>query len=175
MTKDKELMEAIKLGVKTLILKEVRLLRFEQGLMPNLVTKEMSRSIEETKRTVIQLTRAMDQKKRTTLLKKIIRQALDEEIDRAVQLRKTKCIRCLHGRFYDEEGTAYFELPLGGHQAKTIGCDQLRPDLREKCKRFVEISIGSSLKSHLYEVTLLYEFREMMDRVEEIWKDYLTQ
>ena len=149
--KNKELMEAIKLGVKTLILQEVRLLRFEQGFTPNVVTDEMSRSIEETKRTVIKLTRTMDQKKRTTLLKRTIRQALNEEIDRAIQLRKTKCIRCLHGRFYDEEGTAYSSLPVGVHQAQTFGCDQLRPDLRERCKRFVEISVGSTLERHLHE------------------------
>jgi hypothetical protein len=58
--KDRELKEAIKLGIKTLILQEVRLLRFERGLMPPIVIDEMSRSIEVTKRTIVKLTQAMD-------------------------------------------------------------------------------------------------------------------
>jgi hypothetical protein len=30
------------------------------------------------------------------------------------------------------------------------------------------------LHDYLNEMTFLYEFRELMERVEEIWKDYLT-
>jgi hypothetical protein len=172
--KDKELKETVKLGVRTLILQEVRLLRFERGLTPRIVIDGMSRSIEETKRTVVKLTRAMDDKERSALLKRMIRQAVDEEIDRAIELRKTKCIRCLHGRFYDEAGTAHVGLPVKT-KAKTIGCDKLRPNLRKSCRRFVEMSMASSLDHYLNEMTLLYEFRELMDRVEEIWKDYLMQ
>ena len=67
--KDKELKETIKLGVRTLILQEVRLLRFERSLTPRVVIDGMSRSIEETKRTVVKLTRAMDHKERSALLK----------------------------------------------------------------------------------------------------------
>jgi hypothetical protein len=172
--KDKELKETVKLGVRTLILQEVRLLRFERGLTPRIVIDGMSRSIEETKRTVVKLTRAMDDKERSALLKRMIRQAVDEEIDRAIELRKTKCIRCLHGRFYDEAGTAHVGLPVKT-KAKTIGCDKLRPNLRKSCRRFVEMSMASSLDHYLNEMTLLYEFRELMDRAEEIWKDYLMQ
>jgi hypothetical protein len=172
--KDKELKETIKLGVRTLILQEVRLLRFERGLTPHIVIDGMSRSIEETKRTVVKLTRAMDDKERSALLKRMIRQAVEEEIDRAIELRKTKCIRCLHGRFYDEAGTAHVGLPVKT-KAKTIGCDKLRPNLRKSCRRFVEMSMASSLDHYLNEMTLLYEFRELMDRMEEIWKDYFIQ
>jgi hypothetical protein len=134
----------------------------------------MSRSIRGTKRGIIKLAKAVAHKERAVLLKRMIRQAVDEEIDRAIQLRKTKCIRCLHGRFYDEVGTAHVNLPIKT-RAKTIGCDQLRPGLRKNCKRFVETSQAVSLEDYLNEMTLLYEFRELVGRIEKIWKDYLTK
>ncbi|MGB7575539.1 MAG: hypothetical protein WBN53_16950 [Thermodesulfobacteriota bacterium] len=171
--KDKELREAIKLGVKTLILQEVRLLRLERSFTPHLIIEEISHSIQDTKKEIVKLTRTMAQKDRTVLLKKMIRQAVDEEIDRAIQLRKTRCIRCLHGRFYDEAGTAHVDLPVRT-RAEKIGCDKLRPSLRRSCRRFVEMSKVASLDQYLNEMILLYEFRELIDRVEEIWKEYLT-
>jgi len=172
--KDKELREAVRLGIKTLIIQEVRLLRLERTFTPPLVMDEMARSIQETKKTIIQLTRAIKEKERTALLKRMIHQVVDEEIDRAIEWRKTRCIRCLHGRFYDETGTAHVNLPVRT-QAKTIGCDKLRPNLKRSCKRFVEMSIADSMDHYLNEMTLLYEFRELIDRIEEIWKDYLTK
>ena len=172
--KDKELREAIKLGVKTLILQEVRLLRLERSFTPHIIIEEISHSIQDTKREIVKLTKTMAQKERTVLLKKMIRQAVDEEIDRAIQLRKTRCIRCLHGRFYDEAGTAHAGLPVRT-RAETIGCDKLRPSLRKSCRRFVEMSKAASLDQYLNEMTLLYEFRELIDRIEEIWKEYLTR
>ena len=173
--KGKELKESIKLGIRTLILQEVRLLRFERGFTPHIVIEEMSRSIEETKRTIVKLTRAMDHRERSALLKRMIRQAIDEEIDRAIERRKTKCIRCLHGRFYDEEGTSYLNLPIGIHRAQTIGCDKLRPNLKKSCQRFVEISMTASGDDYLNEMVLLNEFKDLVNRIEEIWKDYLKQ
>ena len=174
LVKDKELREAIKLGIKTLIIQEVRLLRLEQAFTPHVMIDEMSQSIRETKKEIVRLTRAMAQKERTVLLKRMMRQAVDEEIDRAIQLRKTKCVRCLHGRFYDEAGTAHAGLPVKT-RAEKIGCDKLRPSLRKSCRRFVEMSRGASLDQYLNEMSLLYEFRELIDRVEEIWKQYLTK
>lgn len=172
--KDKELREAIKLGIKTLIIQEVRLLRLEQAFTPHVMIDEMSQSIRQTKKGIVRLTRAMAQRERTVLLKRMMRQAVDEEIDRAIQLRKTKCVRCLHGRFYDEVGTAHAGLPVKT-RAEKIGCDKLRPSLRKSCRRFVEMSKAASLDQYLNEMSLLYEFRELIDRVEEIWKEYLTQ
>jgi hypothetical protein len=134
----------------------------------------MSQSIQETKKTIIKLTRSMDNKERTALLKRMIRQAVDEEIDQAIQLRKTRCIRCLHGRFYDEEGTAHLNLPVGRHKAQTIGCDKLRPNLKKSCRRFMEMPMAASLDNYLNEITFFYEFREILDRIKEIWKGYLT-
>jgi len=172
--KDKELRDAVKLGIRTLIIQEVRLLRLEHSLTPHVIMDGMAQAIRETKKEIIKLTRAMAQKERTVLLKKMIRQAVDEEIDKAIQLRKTRCIRCLHGRFYDEAGMAHRGLPVRA-VVDTIGCDKLRPGLRKSCRRFVETSKAASLDQYLNEMTLLYEFRELTDRFEEIWKEYLTK
>ena len=171
--KDKELRAAIKLGLRTLIIQEVRLLRLEHAFTPHIMLDEMSRSIQETKKEIVNLTRTMAQTERTVLLKRMIRQAVDDEIDRAIQLRKTRCVRCLHGRFYDEAGTAHMNLPVRT-RAEKIGCDKLRPSLKKSCRRFVEISKAASLDQYLNEMTLLYEFKELIDKIEEIWKEYLT-
>ena len=172
--KDKELRKAIELGIKTLIIQEVRLLRLEHSFTPHIIIDEMSQSIQSTKREITRLAKAIAQKERAVLLRRMIRQAVDEEIDRAIELRKTKCIRCLHGRFYDELGAAHVNLPIKT-QAKTIGCDKLQPSLRKTCRRFVETSQSVSLEGYVNEMTLLYEFRELIGRIEEIWKDYLTK
>ena len=171
----RDLRKTLEFGIKTLILQEVRLLRLERSFTPNIIIDEMSRSIQYTKRELVRLAKAMGQKERTLLLQKMIRQAVDEEIDWAVELRKTKCIRCLHGRFYDEAGTAHVNLPIGTSLPQTIGCDKLRPGLRRSCRRFVEISMGTSLDDYLNEMTLLYEFRDIINRMEEIWKDYFIK
>jgi len=172
--KDKELKNAIKLGIKTLIIQEVRLLRLEHSFTPRIMVDEVSRSIQNTKKEITKLAKAVEQKDRGNLLKKMFRQAVDEEIDQAIALRKTRCIRCLHGRFYDEAGTAYVNLPTET-RVTTIGCDKLRPGLRKSCRRFVETSQTVSLEDYLNEMTLLYEFRELVERIEEVWKDYLTK
>jgi len=168
----KELRETLNLGIQTLILQEVRLLRLEHSFTPHIIIEEMSLSIRETKREIVKLTKTMAQKERVVLLKKLLRQAVDREIDRAIALRKTRCIRCLHGRFYDKAGTAYVNLPVKT-RVEIIGCDKLRPSLRKSCRRFVERSMAHSLEDHLNEITYLYEFRDLIDRMEEIGKNYL--
>ncbi len=170
----RELKKVIKMGIKTLILQEVRLLRLEHARIPRMIIGQLSDSIVESKKEIVRLTKAMPQRERAVLLKRMIRQTVDEEIDRAVELRKTRCVRCLHGRFYDEAGTAHANLPVKT-VAEIVGCDKLRPSLRKSCRRFVEMSTAPSLGQYLNEVTLLYEFRDVIDRVEEIWKDYLTK
>ncbi len=172
--RDKELRKAIKLGIKTLIIQEVRLLRLEHSFTPRIMIDEVSRSIQDTKREIARLAKGVGQKERTVLVKRMIRQSVDEEIDRAIELRKTRCIRCLHGRFYDDAGKAYVNLPTET-KATAIGCDKLRPGLRKSCRRFVKMSQAVSLEDYLKEMTLLYEFRELIERIEEIWKDYLTK
>lgn len=172
--KEKELKKAIKIEIKALILQEVRLSRLERAFTPYVMTDEISHSIQETKRMLIKLTRSMDHKKRTVLLKRMVCQAVDEEIDRAIALRKTKCIRCLHGRFYDEAGTAYVNLPVKT-RVVAIGCDQFRPGLRKSCRRFVEMPMAPSLDDYFNEVTFLYELRDVLSRMEEIWRDYFKK
>jgi hypothetical protein len=172
--KEKELRETLKLGIKVLILQEVRLLRLERDFTPHIIIEEMSRSIQDAKKEIARLAKPFGLKERATLLNRMIRQAVDEEIDRAIKLRKTKCVRCLHGRFYDEAGTAYVNLPVKT-RAETIGCDKLRPSLRKSCRRFVENSMANSLEDHLNEMTLLYEFRDVINQIEEIWKDYFIK
>jgi hypothetical protein len=172
--KDKELREALRLGIRTLVIQEVRLLRLEHSFTPHLIMNEMSHSIQDTKKEIVKLTKSIAQKEKGVLLKKMIRRAVDEEVDRAIELRKTKCIRCLHGRFYDEAGTAHANLPVKT-RAETIGCDKLRSSLKKSCRRFVEMSTAASLDDYLDEVTFLYEFRDVLRRMEEVWKDYLTK
>jgi len=171
---DKEWMEAIRLQIKTLVFLEIRLFRTGQASPPGIVRDEISHSIDETKKEVVRLTRTMDGHKKRSLLKKVVQQAVDEEIERAIRLRKNKCLRCIHGRFYDRFGTAFETLPRNATLAQAIGCDRLRPSLRKTCKRFVETVAAQSLEDYLDEMAFLYEFREMVDRMEEIWKDYLT-
>ncbi len=170
----KELKKAIRIGVKTLVIQEVRLLRLEHALTPAFIVDEMIRSIGETKREIAKLAKAMAEKERVPVLRRMIRQAVDEEIDQAVEFRKTRCVRCLHGRFYDEAGAAHEGLPVKS-RAKTVGCDKLRPSLRRSCRRFVQMSTAASLDHYLNEMTLLYEFRDAIDQIEEIWKDYLVK
>ncbi len=172
--REKELKEAVKMGIKTLILQEVRLLRLERTFTPPLVLEEMSHSIRDTKKGIVKLAGAMAQEERAAFLKRMIRQSVDEEIDRAIELRKTRCVRCLHGRFYDEAGMAHMSLPVKT-RVEAVGCDKLRPSLRKSCRRFVEISTAASLDEYLNEMTLLYEFRDVISRIDEIWKNYLTK
>ncbi len=169
---NKELRKVLKYGVKTLVLQEVRYLRMERVFTPEIILDEVSRSIAETKREIVRLIRTMSPQERTFLLRRMVRQAVDEEIDRAIQLRKNRCLRCIHGRFYDRSETAYSSLPLDEKLTKAFGCDELQPALRKTCIRFVEVSTAHSLEDYLEEMAFLYEFREMVDRMEEIWKEY---
>jgi len=169
----KELTEALRVGVKTLVLQEVRMLRLERGHTPHFVIEAMTDSIKETRKAIAQLTRGMEEKGRRLLLRRMVRQAVDEEIDHAVELRKARCLRCANMRFYDETGTAHVGLPAGKDVAWkvsriTIGCDQVRPDLRKKCVRFEETARAALVDDYLNEVTLLYEVREVIIRLKEI-------
>jgi len=172
---EKELRQALRLGMKTLISQEVRRLRLERSFTPHILIHEMSQSIEDTKQRIINLAKGMERKERPLLLKRMLRQAMDEEIDRAIRLRSNRCLRCVHGRFYDEDGVPHVTLPVGSGQVQATGCDRLRPELRRKCVRFVETRMAASLEDYLEEITLLYEFRDVIDRMNEIWKEYFAK
>jgi len=169
----KESKEVLRSGIKNLILQEVRLLRLERSFTPHFIVEAESHSIRETKRRIIDLTQAIAEKERTVLLKKMIREVLDEEIDRAIQLRKTTCLRCIHMRYYDRKGTARINLPVEASQTQIIGCDIVRTSMEAQCQRFEETARAISLEDYLSEMALLYELREMFERFKEIWEEYL--
>lgn len=169
----KALREALRSAIEALINQEIRLLQLGRIDTPPFIVEEVSYSIMESKREVVKLTQSMARKEKMVLIKRRIRQAVDEEIDRAIRLRKNRCIRCVHGRFYDELGTPHMNLPIGIIRVQTIGCDKLQPSLRKRCRRFVEMIRATSLEDYLGEMALLYELREMFERFKEIWEDYL--
>ena len=171
----KETRKALQIGIRALVLQEVRLLWMKQVSAPEIMKDEIYHSLTETKREIIRLTRSLDDKKRSSLLKKMIQQAVDEEIDRAIALRKNRCLRCIHGRFYDHSETPHLNLPLDEHLAQAYGCDQFQPALRKSCQRFKEIATAHPFEEYLDGIALLYELREGMDQVEELWREYFTK
>jgi len=78
--KTRGLREVIKLGIRTLVIQEVRLLRLEHFFTPPIMIDELSQSIQETKREIGKLAKAIAQKERTILLKKMIRQAVGSNL-----------------------------------------------------------------------------------------------
>jgi len=72
--KEKELKGAIKIGIKTLIIQEIRLLRLERTFTPSFIIDEVSHSIQESKKEIVRLTRTIAQRERAALLRKMIRQ-----------------------------------------------------------------------------------------------------
>jgi len=171
----KETRKALQIGIRTLVLQEVRLLWMKQVSAPEIVKDEIYHSLTETKREIIRLIRTMNYQERTSLLKRMIQETVDEEIDRAIELRKNRCLRCIHGRFYDHSKVPYPNLPLNEELVQAFGCDQLRPGQRKRCQRFVETPTAHPLEAYLEGITLLYEFREWIGEIEEIWKDYFTK
>ena len=172
---DQELKEILKLGIRALVFQEVRLLRMGQGLTPKILLEEIIHGIQETKSEIVQIARRLDEKERVSLLQTMIQETVDEEIERAIQFREKRCLRCIHGRFYDRSERAYSSLPADEELAEGYGCDQVQPDLQKSCQQFVETTTAHSLEEYLDEIALLYEFREWFDQIEEIWRDYLTK
>ena len=171
-TEKKELRQALKLAIKGLIMQEVRLVQLEKSRPPAFILDEMARSIQEAKSQVMALVRFMPSKERNLLIKRLVRQSVDEEIDQAIQVRKTRCFRCLHVRYFDEAGSSHVNLPFGMERAHMIGCEITPAGIQ--CKNFAESSIAVSTEGYLNEMALLYEVKEMFDQFEEIW-DYLTK
>ena len=167
--------EALKPRIKVLILQEVRLLQLEQSLSPRFMVEELTRSIQEMKRQVTGLVRLMAQEERNALIKKMVQQSVEEEIDRAADLRRNRCLRCVRVRYVSKGGTNHLSLPHGGElRAYKIGCviEGQAPGIH--CTHFSQSSGGVSLEGYLEQMTLLYELREMFDEMNEIW-EYLTK
>jgi len=168
----KGLRQALKLAIKDLIIQEVRLLQLEQARPPAFILDEMARSIQEAKSQVMALVRFLPAKERNLLIKRLARQSVDEEIDQAIQVRKTRCFRCLHVRYFDEAGSSHVNLPFGMERAHVIGCEVTPVGIQ--CQNFIESSSAFSTEDYLSEMAFLYEVKEMFDQFEEIW-DYLTR
>lgn len=172
---DRELIEALRPRIKGLVLQEIRLYRLKESLAPEVMIEDILRSIDELKREIVRWARAMSYRERTSFLKRMMEEAVDEEMDRTIQLRRNRCLRCIHGRFYGPSGTPFTHLPMDETLVETIGCDEARSDPEETCKRFVETASAPSFEDYLEEMNLLYEFREWIDHMEEIWQDYFMK
>ncbi len=174
-------MEALKSAIKALVIQEVRLLRAEQACPSAFLICEMKRSIQETKDRVMALTRSMDSHERNLLIKRIIDQSVEEEIDEAIEARKNQCLRCIHIRYLDETGMAHFDLPygVGGEAACDVSALQIcceNPSIPgTSCEEFVEKSSAVSLEEYLCEISFFYDVKEMLDRLERIWEEYLSR
>ena len=175
MARKKDREANLKLAVKNLITQEIRFLQLGRNLTPSFVSQSVSSSVEGAKKEVVRTAQGMKQQEWAELIRKMIRKVIDEEIERTIQLRKTRCFRCIHIRFYDEKGAPHLNLPIGTRGVEIIGCAKTDRDDRERCQHFVETSMAISLEDYLDDMTILYELREMFDRFDEIWKDYLNK
>jgi hypothetical protein len=171
----KELRDALKLVIKGLIIQEVRRNQLEQFSPAPFVLDEMIRSIEETKRQVIALVRLMRPREREALIKRLIRQSVDEEIDQAIRVRQKRCFRCVHVRYFDEAGSPHSTFPIGEERARVIGCEMISLPSGVECRSFTESSLAISIGDYLDEMSIFYEVKEMFDQFEKIWEDYLTR
>jgi len=169
----KEPNDALKPAVENLVGQEIRLLQLVRIHSPSFVLEEISASVREAKREVALLTEALNQKEKTTLIRKMIRDAVEEEIERTVQHRGNPCLRCGHLRYYDWELNPHTAFPMGMERARAIGCDRLQAVSRVRCERFVEIPGAISVMDYVEEMTLLYEIRDKFKKVREIWEEYL--
>ena len=171
----RELTKALKPKIKVLILQEVRLHQLEQSVSPRFMIEELTRSIEEVKRQVSGLVRFVAQEERNALIKKVVQQSLEEEIERAADLRRHRCLRCVHVRYFDRGGVNHFDLPHTREvRATKVGCEIEGQTPGVHCTYFSMSSVGVSLGEYLEQMTLLYELREMFDEMDEIW-EYLTK
>ncbi len=177
---EKELIEALRSAIKELVLQEVRLLRTENVYPSLFVAHEMKRTIQASKRGVARLVRLMDAHERNLLVRKFIDETMEEEIDEAIETRRNKCLRCIHIRYHDETGEAHIDLPCGA--GGDVGCDISAltvacgcPSIPgTSCVEFIERAGALSIEDYLSEIGFLYEVKERLDEIAEIW-DYLTR
>ena len=141
----------------------------------------MKRSIQEAKDRVRALTRSMDPHERNRLIKQIVDQSVEEEIDEAIEARKNKCLRCIHIRYFDETGEAHPDLPhgVGGEGTCDVSalqiCCENPPIPGGSCEKFTEKLSALPLEEYLGEIRFFYVVREMLDRLDEIWEEYLNR
>jgi hypothetical protein len=169
----KETEGTLKTAVENLINQEVRFLQLDRINPPSFILEEISLLIIESKREVVLLTESLPQKERERLIRKMIREAMEEEIERTVRHRGNPCLRCVHLRYYDWEMNPHERFPMGTQRARVIGCDRQQPVSRVRCERFIETPGSLSVLDYVDEMALLYEVREMFKKMKEIWEEYL--
>jgi hypothetical protein len=172
-TKKKELRGALKSAIKGLIMQKVRIIQLEQSSAPLFILEDMVRSIEEAKREVIALVRQIPPKERETLLKSLIRQSVNEEIDQAIRIRQKRCFRCIHVRYFDRTGSSHSTFPVREERVQVIGCEITPTGMR--CQSFAESPTAISIGDYLEEVSILYDVKAMFEQFERIWENYLTK
>jgi len=175
MAKKRDKKMSLKSAIQNLITQEIRFLQLERNLTPSFVSESISSFVEEAKKEVMKTAQGMDRGERAELTRKMIREVIDEEIEQAIQLRKTRCFRCVNIRFFDENGAPHLNLPIGARRVEVIGCEETDRDDRERCQHFVETSMAISLEDYLDDMAILYELREMVNQFKEIWEDYLAR
>jgi hypothetical protein len=169
----KESKEALRSVIEHLVGQEIRRSQFSRVHTPPFILEELSISIKESKKEVALLTESLTQKERATLIKRMIREAVEEEIEKTVRHRGNPCLRCGHLRYYDWELNPHETFPTGIRRARVIGCDRLQVISRVRCERFIETPGTISVLDYVDEMALLYEVREMFKKMREIWEDYL--
>jgi hypothetical protein len=173
--KKKELREALRLAIKSLIIQEIRVVQLGQSSPPLFVRDEMVRSIGEAKRQVTALVRLMRPRERETLIRRLMRQSVDEEIEQAIRVRQKRCLRCIHVRYFDESGASHSTFPIGEERARVIGCEVISSPAGTECRRFVENPLAATVGDYLIGMSMLYEVKEMFEQFERIWEEYLTK
>ena len=109
----KEMKETLKLAIENLVGQEIRMLQLGRTHTPSFMLEELSVSIRESKREVRHLTEVLTQKEKLTLVKKMVRETVEEEIERTIQQRGNPCLRCVHLRYYDWKLNPYENFPVG--------------------------------------------------------------
>lgn len=162
----------LKSAIKTLIIHELRLMQMEKSSTPSLLLDELIHTLREAKQKLMELAYPLDEEMRISLIKRMMQETLDEEIDLAIERRRNRCLRCVHMRYYDHWGIPHIDLPMEPNRVERIGCVIGGSPAEERCYHFIERLRAPSLGDYFNEVTLLYELREMFEQFEEIWKDY---
>ena len=171
----KESKEGLRSVIEHLVGQEIRLSQLNRVHSPPFLLEELSVSIKESKKEAALLTESLTQKERATLIKRMIREAVEEEIERTVQHRGNPCLRCGHLRYYDSELNPHETFPTGTRRTMAIGCDRLQTVSRVRCERFIETPGTLSVLDYVDEMALLYEVREMFRKMREIWEEYLMR
>ncbi len=162
----------LKSALKTLIVHEIRWMQMEKNSTPSLLLDEFIHTLREAKQRVIELVDPFGEETRISLIKRMMQEALDEEIDQAIERRRNRCLRCVHMRYYDRWGIPSTDLPVEPDWVDRIGCVLGGSSSEERCGHFIERLRAPSLSDYFNELTLLYELREMFQQFEKIWKDY---